>query len=146
MTLYQSPYIAWFTEIVCLHFLVSCLVGFLACFPAFCSLCAARKEVWGQGRYELWYLMGLRYRGGRRVAYRYAIILAITDAQGIVCSWNLITVMQVTFFGIRKDPLKPGVTMAAERSIYDLSFCNPMQQTEGEKENLNSSNADSWHC
>lgn len=41
--------------------------------------------------------------------------------------------MPVTFFGVGKDPLKPGVTMAAEASFYNLSFCNPVQQRQKEK-------------
>lgn len=121
-------------------FFLGCdVVDFSMFFSSFTDYVLQQKISEGRGKY-IEADTPMSYGGSwgtekeKKLAYKHAVILAITDVLGIiVCSWESITVMPVTFFDIAKDPLKPGMTMASESSFYNLSFCNPVQQRQKEK-------------
>lgn len=148
MMLYQSPYIVWFTEILCLRFFSELCSWVFSMFSSSSALlCAAIKELWGHGRYELWYLMGLRYRGGRR-----AHIQTCNNPGNNRCAGNCVLLKlnnsdASDVFWHKKRPTEACSDNGCLTFLLRLKLLQSCAaETEGEKENLNSSNADSWHC
>lgn len=128
-------------------FLVSCVVGFLACFPAvLLSMCCSK------GTLSAWQLWTVVPHGSEVQRREESYIQTCNNPGNNRCAGNCVPLKlnnsdASDVFWHKKRPTEAWSDNGCRTFLLRLKLLQSCAaETEGEKENLNSSNADSWHC